>query len=86
MLRAVVSFLIIIWLLFWVTYYSADEIDFFVCCCITNMKFWVLPFKAVTVITLKIYNGVDSKFHRYEDAWNLLENFAVFARICPQAI
>ena len=24
-------------------------------------------------ITLKIYNGVDSKFHRYEDAWVLLE-------------
>jgi hypothetical protein len=24
-------------------------------------------------ITLKIYNRVDSKFHRYEDAWVLLE-------------
>jgi len=22
---------------------------------------------------LKIYNGEDSKFHSYEDAWNLLE-------------
>ena len=53
--------------------YSADDIDFFVCCCITDMKFWVIPFEAATVTTLKIYNGEDSKFHRYEDAWILLE-------------
>ena len=32
-----------------------------------------LPFEAATVTTLKIYNGKDSKFHRYEDAWNLLD-------------
>jgi len=53
--------------------YSADEIDFFVCCCITDMKFWIIPFEAATVITLKIYNGKASRFHSYEDAWNLLE-------------
>ena len=52
--------------------YSADEIDFFVCCCITDRKFWVIPFEAATVITLKIYNGSDGRFHRYENAWNLL--------------
>jgi len=38
-----------------------------------SQRFWVLPFEAATVTTLKIYNGVDSKFHRYEDAWILLE-------------
>jgi hypothetical protein len=36
-------------------------------------RFWILPFSAATVITLKIYNEEDSKFHRYEDAWVLLE-------------
>ena len=44
--------------------YTADQLDFFVCCALDTHRFWVLPFKAVTVITLKIYNGVDSKFHR----------------------
>ena len=36
-------------------------------------RFWVLPFEAVSVTTLKIYNGEDSKFHRDGDAWVLLE-------------
>ena len=33
----------------------------------------VIPFSEANVVTLKIYNGEDSKFHRYEDAWVLLE-------------
>ena len=41
-------------------------------CLVDSHRFWVLPFEAASVITLKIYNGEDSKFHRYEDAWNLL--------------
>ena len=53
--------------------YTADQVDFFVCCALDTHRFWVLPFEAVTVVTLKIYNGTDSKFHRYEDAWVLLE-------------
>ena len=53
--------------------YTADQVDFFVCCALDSKRFWVLPFAAATVITLKIYNGTDSKFHRYEDAWVLLE-------------
>ena len=47
--------------------------DFFVCCALDSHRFWVLPFEAATVTTLKIYNGEDSKFYRYEDAWVLLE-------------
>tara|TARA_B100000809_G_scaffold19275_1_gene17054 strand:+ start:276 stop:425 length:150 start_codon:yes stop_codon:yes gene_type:complete len=47
--------------------------DFFVCCALDSQRFWILPFSAATVTTLKIYNGEDSKFHRYEDAWELLE-------------
>ena len=53
--------------------HTADQVDFFVCCAMDSKRFWILPFSAATVITLKIYNGVDSKFHRYEDAWVLLE-------------
>ena len=55
------------------TRYTAEQVDFFVCCALDSQRFWVLPFEAATVITLKIYNGVDSRFHRYEDAWILLE-------------
>ena len=51
----------------------ADQVDFFVCCALDSHRFWILPFSATTVITLKIYNGVDPKFHRYEDAWVLPE-------------
>jgi len=53
--------------------YTADQVDFFICCALDSHRFWILPFEAATVTTLKIYNGVDSKFHRYEDAWILLE-------------
>jgi hypothetical protein len=28
----------------------------------------VLPFEAGTVVTLKIYNGEEGKYYRYEDA------------------
>ena len=52
--------------------YTADQVDFFVCCALDSRRFWVLPFEAATVITLKIYNGEEGKFHRYEDAWGLL--------------
>ena len=47
--------------------------DFFICCALDSQRFCVPPFEAATVITLKIYNSQDSKFHRYEDAWVLLE-------------
>ena len=53
--------------------YTADQVDFFVCCALDTLRFWILPFEAASVTTLKIYNGEDSKFHRYEDAWLLLE-------------
>ena len=33
----------------------------------------VLPFEAGTVVTLKIYNGEEGKYYRYEDPWILLE-------------
>ena len=52
---------------------TADQVDFFVFCALDSQRFWVLPFEAATVVTLKIYNGEDTKLHRYEDAWILLE-------------
>jgi hypothetical protein len=55
------------------TRYTADQVDYFVCCALDSRRFWVIPFEEATVITLKIYNGKDSKFHSYEDAWGLLE-------------
>ena len=50
------------------TRYTVDQVDFFVICALDSQRFWVLPFEAATVVTLKIYNGKDSKFYRYEDA------------------
>ena len=55
------------------TRYTADQVDFFVCCALDSHRFWILPFSAATVITLKIYNGEGSRFRPYEDAWDLLE-------------
>jgi len=53
--------------------YTAEQVDFFVCCALDARRFWVLPFEAANVTNLKIYNGKTSRFHCYEDAWNLLE-------------
>jgi hypothetical protein len=54
--------------------YSKEEIDFFICCGLDVKRFWIVPFADTTVLTLKIYNGDNgSKFHKYEDAWILLE-------------
>ena len=55
--------------------YDKGEIDFFVCCCITDLKFWVIPFEAATVITLKIYSGNTGKFHHFADAWEQLDKY-----------
>ena len=44
-----------------------------------SQRLGVLPFEAGTLVTLKIYNGEDGKFHRYEDAWILLEKWEVKA-------
>jgi hypothetical protein len=52
--------------------YTADQVDYFVCCALDTRRFWVIPLSAAVVTTLKIYNGDGSKFHRYEDAWGLL--------------
>ena len=46
---------------------------FFICCPLDERLLGVLPFEGVTVMTLKIYNGEDFKFQRYEDPWVLLE-------------
>jgi hypothetical protein len=48
-------------------------VDFFVFCALDSQRFWVLPFEAAADVTLKIYSGEDTRFHRYEDAWILLE-------------
>lgn len=53
--------------------YSPDELDFFVCCALDSRRFWVIPYGSVTVITLKIYNGSESRIHDNESAWGLLD-------------
>ena len=53
--------------------YTADQVDFFVCCALDSQRFWIIPFPDATVVTLKIYNGEGGKFHKFEDAWVLLE-------------
>ena len=37
---------------------------FFICCPLDGRRLGVLPFEGVIVMTLKIYNGEDSKFQR----------------------
>ena len=46
---------------------------FFICGPLCGRLLGVLPFEGVTGMNLKIYNGEDSKFQRYEDPWVLLE-------------
>lgn len=53
--------------------YTAAQVDFFVCCALDSKRFWVLPFAQATTTCLKIYNGKDSRLHKYEDAWDLLD-------------
>ena len=37
-----------------------NEVDYFICCDLDAQRFWVIPFKEVSAITLKIYNGTKS--------------------------
>jgi len=37
-----------------------NEVDCFICCDLDAQRFWVIPFKEVSAITLKIYNGTKS--------------------------
>jgi hypothetical protein len=37
-----------------------NEVDYFICCALDAQRFWVIPFKEVSAITLKIYNGTKS--------------------------
>jgi len=52
--------------------YTAEQVDFFVCCALDARRFWVIPFAAVNAACLKIYNGKSSRLCKYEDAWDLL--------------
>jgi len=52
--------------------YSPDDVDFFICCAIADHRFWVFPISAANLLTLKIYNGDEGRFHQYEGAWELL--------------
>ena len=37
-----------------------NEVDCSICCALDAQRFWVIPFKEVSAITLKIYNGTKS--------------------------
>jgi len=52
--------------------YTADQIDFFICCALDTHRFWILPFDKATTVCLKIYNGKHNRMQEYEDAWGLL--------------
>ena len=53
--------------------YEKSTVDFFICCALDCLKFWVMPFDTVNCITTKIYGGKKCKYAVYENAWDLLE-------------
>jgi len=54
--------------------YEAGDVDFFICCAIDSLRFWVIPFAEAKSITTKIYNGTKGRFHKFEGAWHLMES------------
>jgi hypothetical protein len=55
------------------TPYLSGQVDFFVCCALDSLRFWVIPFPEVRTITAKIYNGNKGRFYKFEGAWHLLD-------------
>jgi len=55
------------------TPYSAGQVDFFVCCALDSLRFWVIPLPEVRTITAKIYSGNKGRFRKFEGAWHLLD-------------
>ena len=53
--------------------HNKGEVDFFICCALNALRFWVIPFNEIKTITTKIYNGNKGRFNKFEEAWNLLE-------------
>jgi len=53
--------------------YDKSLVDFFVFCALDCLKFWILPFAAVSCMTTKIYGGKNCKYAIYENAWELLD-------------
>lgn len=57
------------------TRYNGGQIDFFVCCALDSLRFWVIPLTETGTVTAKIYSGTGNKsrFAKFEDAWGLLD-------------
>ena len=55
------------------TPYLSGQVDFFICCALDSLRFWVIPFSEVRTITAKIYNGDKGRFNKFEGAWRLLD-------------
>ena len=53
--------------------YLIGQVDFFVCCALDSLRFWVIPFPEVRTITAKVYNGNKGRFCKFEQAWHLLD-------------
>jgi len=53
--------------------YDKGDVDYFICCAIDVLKFWIIPFDEVRGLTAKIYNGTGNRFYKFEGAWDLLE-------------
>lgn len=52
--------------------YSKEEADFFVCVALDTLRFWIIPFKEIKTLTIKIYE-VEGKWTKFEGAWKILE-------------
>ena len=55
------------------TPYLEGQVDFFICCALDSLRFWVIPFTEVRTITAKIYSGNKGRFCKFEGAWHLLD-------------
>jgi len=52
--------------------YVKEEADFFVCVALDTLRFWIIPFKEIKTLTIKVYE-VEGKWTKFEGAWRILE-------------
>ena len=55
------------------TPYLEGQVDFFICCALDSLRFWVIQFTEVRTITAKIYSGEKTRYFKFEGAWHLLD-------------
>ena len=54
------------------TKYEVAEVDFFILVALDVSKYWIVPYKNLTAICVKIGAG-DNKYRKFEDAWEVLD-------------